>query len=164
MTSLTRRVKIRLEELEAATYTVSALWLGDRCPLWDGMDAIREKHERLYYTTLRVLDTHLPHRGPHFYRRDAATVKDISHWGIREIQFGGHPAPAVRVLWFYGDEDKPQPRNIVCVDAFWKMEGESSGEIFAGDRVPAAAKVRELYFEAEARGELSFEDDEGGAW
>lgn len=164
MTDLTHQVKIRLETVSSdGRYSVLAVWTDDTCRLRDGLEAIRERDETLYYQTISALDQHFPHHGPRFSRNARESIKMIEHFEIGELQLGGGPDPAIRVLWFLDEELMSKPA-IVCVDAFWKDQGESSGTIHAGDRVPTAARVRKQYLQQKARGRLEWIPDEGGEW
>lgn len=150
MTILTPEVKLCLEELARDRFSVVALWVGELCFFQDGLDEIWRHDKRLYHLTAAFLDHQLPHLGPPPEEGEKPLTKYL-HNGVSEFQLAGWPDDAVRILWFFGDEERTNPQEVVCVDAFWKA-GRSGPQ----DRVPRAFELREQFLDRKNRGLLEY--------
>jgi hypothetical protein len=100
---------------------------------------------------LSFLRESVPLGGPQEGNRTVCKVLKPGSLKLAEFRKGERRGTKIRVIWFYGDEGTD--RQIVCVRAFPKNDDETPPA-----EIPAAAKLRDQFFEARARGELCIED------
>ena len=99
---------------------------------------------------LSLLRESVPMNGPQEGNLTVCIVFKPGSLKLSEFRKGAHPGTKVRVIWFYGDEEK---RQVVCVRAFTKNDWATPP-----NEIPDATALRREFFEARARGALKIDE------